>query len=85
MKTKSSRSVVSELARNAGAEPRLSWPRRLFRAALKNWKPQEPAPSGLVMFAGENAPRDLDDPLSDPKVQARIGEAIAKRAKHPRR
>jgi hypothetical protein len=35
------------------------------------------------MFAGEDAPRDLDDPLSDPKVQARIGKAIAKRAKRP--
>jgi hypothetical protein len=33
------------------------------------------------MFVGEDAPRDLDDPLSDPKVQARIGEAIAKRSK----
>jgi hypothetical protein len=33
------------------------------------------------MFAGKDAPRDLDDPLSDPKVQARVGKAIAKQAK----
>jgi hypothetical protein len=32
------------------------------------------------MFSGKDAPRDLDDPLSDPNVQARIGETIAKRA-----
>ena len=84
MKSKRSQSVVSELARQAGAEPRLSWPRRVLRAALQKWKLRSPPPSGLVMFAGEEAPRDLDDPLSDPKVQARIGEAIAKRAKRRR-
>lgn len=36
------------------------------------------------MFAGEDVPRDLDDPLSDPKVQSRFGEALAKRAKRRR-
>lgn len=83
MKSKRSRAVVSELTRNAGAEPRLSWPRRVLRAALQKWGLRKAPPSGLVMFAGEDAPRDLDDPLSDPKVQARIGKAIAKRAKRP--
>jgi len=42
-----------------------------------------PAATGLVMFVGENAPRDLDDPFSDPKVQARIGQFIAKHAVLP--
>jgi len=37
------------------------------------------------MFAGQDAPRDLDDPLSDPKVQARIGETIANQAKRQER
>jgi hypothetical protein len=36
------------------------------------------------MFAGEDTPRDLDDPLSDPKVQARLGETLAKQARRKR-
>jgi hypothetical protein len=81
MKDRRSRSTVSDLARQASAEPRRSWPQRVLHAALRKWKLRKAPPSRLVMFVGEDAPRDLDDPLSDPKVQARIGEAIAKRSK----
>lgn len=76
--TRRSREVIDELAAQAGAEPRGSWPRRLIRTLTKRWQARRAPRSGLVMFAGEDAPRDLDDPLTDPKVQARIGEAIAK-------
>jgi hypothetical protein len=37
------------------------------------------------MFAGQDRPRDLDDPMSDPKVQARIGETIARQVRPKRR
>jgi hypothetical protein len=32
-----------------------------------------------------DGPRDLDDLFNDPNVQARVGEAIAKQAKKPRK
>ena len=78
MKDRRSRAVVLELARQAGAVPRFPWWRRLTIALRRRWALRNRHASGLVMFAGENGPRDLDDPLSDPKVQARIGEAISK-------
>ena len=84
MKDRRSRATISELARQAGAHPRSSWPLRIFRALLRQWTTRKRHASGLVMFAGEDAPRDLDDPLSDPKIQARVGEVIAKRAKRSR-
>ena len=74
---------VAELARLAGAEPRPRWDQRLFRALMKKWRSRKPPTSGVVMFVGEDAPRDLDDPLSDPKVQARVGKVIAKKARPP--
>lgn len=78
MKERRSQAAVSEIAELAGANPRLRWHQRLLRLVFRNWKSRN---RGLVMFAGENVPRDLDDPLSDPKVQARVGEIIAKRGK----
>jgi len=59
-------------------------PRRFLRKLLRTWKSRKPHASGLVMFAGDDAPRDLDDPLSDPKVQARFGQAIAKQVERRR-
>jgi hypothetical protein len=81
MRDRRSRAAVSDLARQAGVQPRPSWPARVFHTLSRKWKSRKGHASGLVMFAGEDAPRDLDDPLSDPKVQARIGKVIAKRAK----
>jgi hypothetical protein len=84
MKVERSRARISELAKQAGAEPYSAWPRRLARALLRKWMSRTPPSSGLIMFAGEDGPRDLDDPLSDPKVQGRVGEAIAKLIYRPR-
>ena len=77
-----SRQTIFDLADHAGATYS-KWPRRLGRTRLKTRRPHMPAATGLVMFVGENAPRDLDDPFSDPKVQARIGQFIAKHAVLP--
>ena len=85
MKDRRSRATISELARQAGARPLLSWAQRIFCALSRKWTSRKRHASGRVMFAGEDAPRDLDDPLSDPKIQARVGEVIAKRAKGPRK
>ncbi len=84
MKTRRTRVAISEVARQAGAAPHSHWPQSLFRALRRKWKSRKPA-AGLVMFAGEDAPRNLDDPLSDPKVQARFGEAIGSQGKRHRR
>jgi hypothetical protein len=75
------RSRIVDLAELAGAELHRPWYKRVFRALFVNWRSGKPPARGLVMFSGEDAPRDLDDPLSDPNVQARIGETIAKRAR----
>jgi len=75
------RETIAELARQAGADPYPAWPRRFARALLRKWTQRSPAP---VVSVGEDAPRDLDDPLSDPKAQARIGEVIARRARRPK-
>jgi hypothetical protein len=74
------RSRIADLAKLAGAELHRPWHKGVFRALFVNWRSGKPPPRGLVMFSGKDAPRDLDDPLSDPNVQARIGETIAKRA-----
>ena len=79
------RGKVSELIKQSGAEPYSSWPRRFARALLRKRMARKPAASGLVMFAGEDAPRDLDNPLSDPKVQGRFGDTIAKLGQRSRR
>lgn len=80
-----SREVIAKLAAQAGAEPRASWQRRLIRALTGRWKSRRVPQSGLVMFVGEDAPRNPDDPMSDPKVQARVvGKAIARRARRPK-
>ena len=85
MKDRESQAAISALARQASGQPRGPWLLRIFRAVSKRGTPGKRRLSGLVMFAGEDAPRDLDDPLSDPKVQPpRFGEAIAKQSK-PRR
>jgi len=81
----SRRETIAALARQAGAEPYSAWPRRLARALLHKWTRRSPAPVRPIIFVGEDAPRDLDDPLSDPKVQALISEAIAKKAGRSRR
>ena len=47
------------------------------------WMRRHPI-SEPVLLAGRDAPRDLDDPLSDPSVQARVGEAISKLARRKR-
>ena len=86
MKLRSPRQIIFDLAEQAGAETYSKWPRRISDTVLKKWQSRHPAArSGLVMVAGQNAPRDLDDPFSDPKVQARIGEFIAKQATRPGR
>jgi len=74
-----SQQTIFDLAEEAGAKT-CSKSRRLGRTLLKSRQPQMPAAAGLVICVGENAPRDLDDPFSDPKVQARIGQFIAKYA-----
>ena len=86
MKLRSSRRTIFDLAEQAGAETYSGWPRRIGGTLLKQWQARRPtAKSGLVMVAGQNAPRDLDDPFSDWKVQARVGEFIAKQATRPGR
>jgi hypothetical protein len=75
-----SQQTIIDLAEEAGAKTCSKSPRRLGRTLLKSRQPQMPAAAGLVICVGENAPRDLDDPFSDPKVQARIGQFIAKYA-----
>lgn len=85
MKDRRSRATVSALAKQAGAESRMTWPLRFFRGLLRKWASRKRHASGLIMFAGKDRPRDLDDPLSDPKVQARIGEVIAKQVRPRRR
>jgi len=84
MKDRESQAAISELAGQTGVQPRRPWLLRILRAVSKKGTTGKRRLSGLVMFAGEDAPRDLDDPLSDPKVQIRFGEAIAKQSK-PRR
>jgi len=83
MKLRSPRQTIFDLAEQAGAATYSKWPRRISDTVLKKWRSRPAA--GLVMFAGRNAPRDLDDPLSDPAVQARVGEFIAKQATRPGR
>ena len=85
MATRKSRATVSKLARQTGANTRPSSRLTFLRSVLKKWSSRQTPASGQVIFAGEDAPRDLDDPLGDPKVQARVGEAIAKRARQPRK
>jgi hypothetical protein len=75
------RATVSELAKQAGATTRPTLRLSFLRSFLTKWRSRPEPASGLAIFTGEDAPRDLDDPLSDPKAQARLGEAIAKRAR----
>jgi len=68
------------MAKQAGADPYSSWPVRFMMALLKRWTSKAKTGSGPILFSGKDAPRDLDDPLSDPAVQGRVGEAMAKQA-----
>ena len=77
MKLRLSRGTIFELAQQAGAETYSGWPRRIGDTLLKRSLSRPAARSGLIMVAGQNAPRDVDEPLSDPMVQARVGELIA--------
>ena len=61
-----SQQTIFDLAEEAGAKT-CSKSRRLGRTLLKSRQPQMPAAAGLVICVGENAPRDLDDPFSDPE------------------
>jgi hypothetical protein len=85
MKDRRSEATVSALAKQAGAEARMPWPQRFVRGLLRKWASRKRHASGLIMFAGQDRPRDLDDPMSDPKVQARIGETIARQVRPKRR
>ena len=84
MSPRKTRATTSELAKKAGADERPSSRLAFLRSVLKKWSARPAPPSGLVMLAGKDAPRDLDNPLSDPKVQARVGEAISQGARRPR-
>jgi hypothetical protein len=74
----------AELAKPAGAQRRWGLTLRMLRRLLQRWTVRDRRADGPVIMAGGDAPRDLDDPLSDPKVQARVGEAIARLASRRR-
>jgi hypothetical protein len=80
-----SRPRTLDRAGQTGAETYSAWFGRLGRALLRRGRWRKLTPPGLVMFAGEDAPRDLDDPLTDPKVQTRIGKTIAKQLQRPKK
>ena len=52
---------------------------RLLQRLIKKWTGR-PRWNARVIIAGGDGPRDLDNPLSDPKVQARVGKTIAELA-----
>jgi hypothetical protein len=81
MTSRKTRATVSELAKQAGATTRPTSRLSFLRSFLTRWRSRPVPASGLAIFIGEDVPRDLDDPLSDPKAQVRVGDAIAKRAR----
>lgn len=72
------KSRFARIANKLGAELSLK-PASEFCRRMLYRVPSRPSRRPPVVLV--DRPRDLDDPLSDPNIQARVGETIAKQAK----
>jgi hypothetical protein len=72
-----SKSKFADMARKLGAELSPKPISEFFRRMVYRLRSRFNRRPTIVMV---DRPRDLDDPLNDPELQSRVGEAIAKRA-----